>query len=100
MFYNNIDKLIYTDPVFNGKYDPLAVYRKLILAEGGLLNSRLFTWSDDKVTDVDRALAEESIVRITRESFGLKPFTEVDGVTDGVALTILQDFLEWLRKNG
>lgn len=99
MFYSQLDKLIYNAP--NGaKYDPLSLYRKLVTARGGIINDRLSVWSDEGSSQFNKAVAEEDLVAIARSSFDLKPFTEPEGVTDGVALTNLVDFLEWIEKNG
>ncbi len=99
MFFNQLDKLIYTSPL-DKKFDPLALYRKLITSRGGVINDRLSIWSDETATSFNKAMAEEELVAISRQSFELKPFTEEDGVTDGVALNCLVDFLEWIEKNG
>jgi hypothetical protein len=100
MFYNNIDKLIYTCSVNGKKYDPLDLYRKLICCRNGVLNSLISQWTDKDTTDIQRATAESSIVTVTRECFAFLPFDVESGVTDGMALTALNDFLGWLEKNG
>ncbi len=99
MFYTEADKLIYTSPI-NKKYDPLALHRRLIVSCGGVINMRLATWTSETASDIERAIAEEDLVAVTRQAFNFKPFDQEDGVTDGVALNCLVDFLGWIEKNG
>jgi hypothetical protein len=99
MFYNEIDKLIYESPL-KKKYDPLVVYRHLILHSNGKINDLLAIWSEDSSSDVHKAVAEGQLVDIARKVFDLKPFSEEGGVVDGVVLNELVDYIDWLEKKG
>lgn len=95
MFYTAADKLVYESPT-GVKYDPLAVHRKLIFASGGSVNDSLSTWADSTASDVERAAAEEQLVRYGRTAFDLKPFDQDGGVVDGVVLDCLDHYLRWV----
>jgi hypothetical protein len=104
MFYNNSDKLIYTAPSCK-KYDPLDVYRKLIVISKSQLNNHLSDWQitdqpggDTDANRITAAIAEHELVRISRETFALKPFDEGTGDLDADAINVLVDYLEWLAK--
>lgn len=104
MFYNNSDKLIYTSPS-GKKYDPLDVYRKLIVISRSQLNTHLSDWQiidqsggDTDANKVTAAIAEHELVRISRETFALKPFDDGNGDLDADAINMLVDYLEWLSK--
>jgi hypothetical protein len=103
MFYTDEQKLIYTAPDAR-KFDPLAIYRKLILVSRAKINEHLANWrvveinGDSTENQVIAAISEAELVRISRETFGLKNFADGEGDTDAAALHVLCDYLEWLSK--
>jgi len=109
MFFPDHEKLIYAPPGFDTKLDPLAVDRALRIASNGTLAGLLSDWQSasdglgdisqgsTSANDVLSARAEETLVRVAREAFGLPPFPDC---TDGVALEVLCDYLEWMAGKG
>lgn len=98
MFYSEQERLIYTSPA-GSRHDPLQIQRRLVLVSGGQLNDYLDLWTKTDGTAVERARAEEELVRFSRLSFDLKPFDQEGGVVDAVALDCLDHFLRWLEGN-
>lgn len=89
------DKLIYTLPDGSKSYDPLSVRRKLLLASKNQLN-RWIELYNDAVEELDRLAAEESLIGVAREAFGLPPLTEKGGSADKTVMEYLSHLLEWL----
>lgn len=80
-----------------GRFDPLAVRRKLVIASGGELNSLIDTWEEQRDAEtVAAALAEEKLVAAARSAFSLKPISDENGVCDADVIELLADFLEYL----
>ena len=78
--------------------DPLAVYRRLVLATEGEHNRLL---ADTQSTDEQvRLAAEDKLVPAAREALGLVPFNPEDGsgTTDREALTALRAYVEWMNS--
>lgn len=95
MFYSDRDRLVYTSPSGTA-YDPLALRRGLVTASNGRLNDFLAAWSAEATPEAEQAAAEECLVQIARQAFGLKPFDVEGGVLDAVVLEHLEHMLEWL----
>ena len=100
--YPTEQKLIYTSPA-NKKYDPLVIYRKLILNSQGKINEHLSNWratdsGNTPENQVISAYSESELVNISRATFELKPFDEGKGDFDSTALDILCHYLEWTAK--
>lgn len=80
-----------------GRFDPLAVRRKLVIASNGELNNLIEVWEDQRDAEtVAAALAEEKLVAAARSAFSLKPLGEESGVCDADVIEVLADFLEYL----
>ena len=92
MFYSPTEKLIYGPPV-GPPQDPLAVHRSLVRLSAGRINDWIADWSADDM--LVRAEAEEQLVSATRRTFGFKPATDADGISDSQVLAVLEDFLRW-----
>ncbi len=89
------DKNIYQLPNSTLRYDPLELRRKFTLQSQGKFSDWVDGYNDGE-TELDRAVAEESLVKLTRSVFGLKGVTEKDGVGDSAVLNYLAHYLEWL----
>lgn len=90
-------KAIYKDPL-GRQYDPLPVYRKLVIESKGRINDLLADWeAEDPLTS---AVAEEELVRVARAAFALVPFSQPNGHTDSQALDVLANYLEFAAKKG
>jgi len=96
MFYSETEKQIYTSPT-GQRFDPVTIQRQLILHSRGDINNHLGVFTSETHSLVEKALAEENLVDISRKTFKLLPCLETDGVTDAVAIECLFDFLEWLQ---
>jgi len=91
------DKRIYQLPNSALKFDPLDLRRRFTIQSGGKLSEWVDAYNDGE-TELERAVAEESLVKLTRSVFGFKAVTEKDGVGDEAVLEYLAHYLEWLLK--
>lgn len=91
--------------------DPLAIRRKIIQASHGTFDTIFKSASgDDPISGdqgadasgkVRQASAEDSLLAIVREVFGLDPFDRNTGAgcMDDHVFHVLNSFHEWLEKN-
>jgi len=79
-----------------GRFDPLAIKRRLVIGSEGKLNEYLDIYETG--SELERLAAEEKLVALTRTAFGFKPLAEADGVCDADVIDVLGDFLEFLAK--
>lgn len=97
MFYTEAERQVYPCAALSDRlFDPLHLYRQLVIYTAGKIDDLLADWQGDEA--VDKAKAEEKLVCAVRLAFNLKTFTEPDGCTDAVALEALVDYLEWMGK--
>lgn len=80
------------------RYDPLALYRKLLIQSGNRINDLLTDWQGED--PLKAALAEDTLVAVTRAAFALKPFDDPEGVTDRHVLDTLAHYLEYTEGKG
>jgi hypothetical protein len=109
MFFQDHEKQIYSPAGSDLRFDPLDLDRRLVLHSRGNLPILWVLWktqtgdvlidgvADDASAALERAMAEEQIVRAARNAFQLPDFPDC---TDAQALEYLCDFLEWMRKKG
>ena len=93
------DISIYTAP--NGrKYDPLSLYRKLLIQSRNSINALLTDWQSSESDPLASVVAEEQLVALARSVFGLKGIEEEGqgGVTDRTVLNTLTHYLEFTEK--
>lgn len=91
--YNNGQQVVFADP--------LACRRRFIRATEGqhnILLKRYYEGAADEMSLID---AEEALVKATRTTFSLGEYNEStgQGLRDAQCLDILNEFLEWLKKN-
>ncbi len=105
MFYTDEERGIFTPEGSDRKYDPLAVLRRLTAATKGEFNELWIKWCSPQNNDGDvsvtqaskeyeSACAEEQLVKASRVAFELPDFPDC---TDGVALSHLRTFVEYLQ---
>ena len=94
MFYSPTDRLIYNPPL-GPPLDPLTVHRSLVRLSAGKINDWIADWSADDL--LVRSAAEDRLVALARQTFGLKPFVEPDGHSDSQALAVLEHYLEFCQ---
>lgn len=87
-------KAIYTDPL-GRKYDPLPVYRKLVIESRAKINDLLTDWESGD--ELAAAAAEEELARVARVAFGFVPFAQQNGHTDAQVLDTLQHYLRYVE---
>lgn len=96
MLFDADDKLIYISPD-NRKFDPLAIYHRLILESKNKINEALDAWQgEDEMLAAD---AGESLALLSRSVFGYGSFADT-GVTDSTVLKTLRHYLEWIEGKG
>ena len=88
-------KAIYKDPL-GRQYDPLPVYRKLVLESRGRINDLLADWESDDI--LLQTGAEEELVRVSRVAFQFTPFSQPNGHTDAQVLETLVHYLDYVAK--
>lgn len=89
------NKELYVTPDNRFAYDPLTVRRRLLVLSENKLND-LITIYNDSNSEVERLRAEDRLLQVCREAFGLPPLTAQGGVPDESVLEYLSHFLEWL----
>ncbi len=101
--------MIYTPEGSTTKYDPLALDRLLRVATGNKLAKLVEQWksADSDEGDISEegmleklaasCEAEERLAHAARVAFNMPDFPEC---TDGQALELLCDYLDWLKKKG
>ena len=95
--FSEIERQIYSPALPDrdfGRFDPLAVKRRLWVVSDGKLNDLLDLYEGGD--ELKRLAAEEELVRVAREAFGFAGIQHEGGVCDADVLTVLADFLEWL----
>jgi len=116
MFFEDHQKMIYTpspgclpDGRASQKFDPLAIDRALMVATGNALARLVEDWKavdrdegdispQGRAATIERSCrAEETLANAARVAFALPAFPDC---TDAVALELLCDYLEWLKKKG
>lgn len=93
MLWTDDDKLIYSIPGTDLKYDPLRIERGLTVASQGKLGDWQRLRNDG--TDAEAAWADLQVA-----DAGRKAFRFGEDVTDAMVVKAVDDFLGWLAKKG
>ena len=94
--FTDKEKQIYKYPDGLRFGDPLRIVRHLRMVSEGKLNEYLDHYESEN--ELEKAAAEEFIVKASRAAFNLKPLTLDGGDSDAIAIEYLFSFLEWLSK--
>lgn len=89
------NKELYVTPDNRFAYDPLTLRRRLLVLSDNKLNDLIAVYNDGE-SEVERLKAEDRLLQVCREAFGLPNFTPQGGVPDEAVLEYLAHFLEWL----